>query len=134
MLPCLQSSFVQEHPLLPSHPGLVQQQQISSSWPAVAPAAASAAWQQHTQQRPLQSQQQRQLQPQPAPLPSLPDCEASAVEQLQQEVVRLQEERARVARLRMDLEEAAGRMEAEQAAWEKRKVGGGGAPAVCACA
>lgn len=49
--------------------------------------------------------------------------EQEAVEQLQQEVVRLQEERARVARLRLDLEEAAARLDQERAAFEKRKVG-----------
>ena len=51
--------------------------------------------------------------------------EAEAVEQLQQEVVALQQERARVARLRLELEEAAGRLEQEKAAFEKRKVGAG---------
>lgn len=49
--------------------------------------------------------------------------EADAVEQLQQEVVRLQEERARVARLRMELDEVAARLEQEKEAFEKRKVG-----------
>lgn len=52
------------------------------------------------------------------------------MEQLQQEVVRLQEERARVARLRMELEGEAARMEAQQAAWEKRKVRAGPAAVV----
>lgn len=52
-------------------------------------------------------------------------AEAEAVEQLQQEVVALQQERARVARLRLELEEAAGRLEQEKAAFEKRKVGVG---------
>lgn len=47
---------------------------------------------------------------------------AEAVEALQMEVVRLQEERARVARLRMELEEAAARLELEKGAFEKRQV------------
>ena len=50
--------------------------------------------------------------------------EAEAVEALQAEVVALQEERARVARLRLQLEEAAAHLELEKGAFEKRKVGG----------
>lgn len=50
-------------------------------------------------------------------------AEAEALEQLQQEVVALQQERARVARMRLELEEAAGRLEQDKAAFEKRKVG-----------
>ncbi|PRW20917.1 GPR1 FUN34 yaaH family [Chlorella sorokiniana] len=49
-------------------------------------------------------------------------AEAEALEQLQQEVVALQQERARVARMRLELEEVAGRLEQEKAAFEKRKV------------
>lgn len=47
---------------------------------------------------------------------------ATAMDQMQQEIVRLQEERARVARLRVQLEEGAARLAAEQAAFERRKA------------
>lgn len=77
------------------------------------------------------SQQPQQLPPGPATAattcgsatPPAAD-EAEAVEQLQREVVRLQEERARVARLRLEMEEAAGRLRQEQVAFEKHKVRG----------
>ena len=52
-------------------------------------------------------------------------AEAEALEQLQQEVVALQQERARVARMRLELEDAAGRLEQDKAAFEKRQVGCG---------
>lgn len=60
-------------------------------------------------------------------------AEAEALEQLQQEVVALQQERARVARMRLELEEAAGRLEQDKAAFEKRKVGCGRWRAGVAC-
>jgi hypothetical protein len=85
--------------------------------PAAAAAAGRRTQQHHRQEHYLQQQQ---------------PCEASAaeleaVEQLQAGVVRLQEERAQVARLRLELEERTARLGQEQAAFEKRKVGGGGA-------
>ncbi|KAL4428852.1 hypothetical protein ABPG77_005290 [Micractinium sp. CCAP 211/92] len=115
------SSFVQDHCPLPSQPGFVeQQQQLFSSREAAPPAATGAAWHQPNQPWPHRGQLHQHAQV--ARQPPLPNCKATAVEQLQQEVVRLQEERARVARLRLELEGEAARMEAQQAAWEKRKV------------
>eukprot|EP00887_Chlorella_sp_A99_P007816 scaffold20.g7816.t1 len=47
---------------------------------------------------------------------------AAMVDQLQQEIVQVQEERARVARLRTQLEEGAARLQQEQSAFELRRV------------
>ena len=62
------------------------------------------------------------VRPQPPSQRRPPLCERDAVEELQAEVVRLQEERARVARLRLELEEAAAKLERDRAAHEKRKA------------
>ena len=108
----LQSSFQD----VPRHPASSLVQQFFSR---PAPAVAAPA------QLPARSAHQRGA----AGAPALPGdlqhasaAEAEALEQLQQEVVLLQQERARVARMRLELEEAAGRLEQEKAAFEKRKV------------
>lgn len=109
----LQSSF-QDVPRQPAS-SLVQQF-FSRPAPAAPAAPAQAA---------ARSAQQRGAAGAPV-LPGDPQhasaAEAEALEQLQQEVVALQQERARVARMRLELEEAAGRLEQEKAAFEKRKV------------
>lgn len=51
------------------------------------------------------------------------DSEAAAIAALEQEMNGLQEERARVGKLRTQLEQASTRMQQEKAAWERHKVG-----------
>ena len=51
-----------------------------------------------------------------------PDPEASCIAALEQEMKGLQEERAKVAKLRQQLEQAAARLEQDQASWTKRKA------------
>lgn len=51
-----------------------------------------------------------------------PDQEASCIAALEQEMKGLQEERAKVAKLRSHLEQGAARQEQDQAAWAKRKA------------
>lgn len=48
--------------------------------------------------------------------------EANCIAALEQEMQGLQEERAKVTKLRAQLESATARMEQEQAAWAKRKA------------
>lgn len=50
------------------------------------------------------------------------DRQASCIAAIEQEMQGLQEERAKVAKLRAQLEQAATRMQQEQRAWAKRKV------------
>ena len=50
------------------------------------------------------------------------DREASCIAAVEQELQGLQEERAKAAKLRAQLEQAATRMQQEQRAWAKRKV------------
>ena len=50
------------------------------------------------------------------------DQEASCIAALEQEMQGLQQERARVTKLRSQLEQAASRMEQDQAAWAKHKA------------
>ena len=114
----LQPSFVHDLLQPPPTSGLVHKFFARTLPPPAAAAAAGRRTQQHHRQEHYLQQQQ--------------PCEASAaeleaVEQLQAGVVRLQEERAQVARLRLELEERTARLGQEQAAFEKRKVGGGGA-------
>jgi hypothetical protein len=110
----LQSSFVHDLPPPPTS-GLVHK---FFSRPPPSAAAGPSTQQQH--QRQQRHPQQQHHQPREASA-----AELEAVEQLQAGVVRLQEERAQVARLRLELEEGAARLGQEQAAFEKRMVGAG---------
>ena len=51
-----------------------------------------------------------------------PDQEAICIAALEQEMKGLQEERAKAAKLRQQLEQAAARLEQDQASWTKRKA------------
>ena len=104
----LQSSFVHDLPP-PPRGGLVHK--FFSRPPP--PAAVGPSTQQQHRLQQVQQQHPREASA----------AELEAVEQLQAGVVRLQEERAQVARLRLELEEQAARLGQEQAAFEKRKVG-----------
>ena len=50
------------------------------------------------------------------------DQEASCIAALEQEMQGMQQERARVTKLRSQLEQAASRMEQDQSAWAKHKA------------
>lgn len=50
------------------------------------------------------------------------DIQAASIAALEQEMQDMQSERAKVSKLRTQLEQASTRMEQEKAAWERKKV------------